>query len=405
MELRDIAFNNLEKYIDLGFRRAWIGVAPLIDAESMPLNIATNFRAHRKHHQYYDSVWIIENNIFEKYEKSWLLIIDEAIRLIKDEGTLIVRTVDCHAGTLFSLKSHLYRNNNLSVTLLEQIKTSESSISIFNIKRRNILSYSDECWSFGILSNGVKNGNVINLVTKINEKASEAGKIVEIIIAGPEIDSLVEINNLRYININNSDNLPRISEKKNAIVSEAKYANIAIFHDRYQIDDNFFIGFDYFGYDFDFLTVRQVYPSGKEFPSYLMFPVNEKRWQQPIRIDSYDQVYPSSFLNGGLIIIKKHNGKCINFNPLLLHNEAEDVEISMQMFSNGLVPRINAFSLAHTIGIDESYTATFIRTLPTDKGRCFKRILLKCWCVCPNKIKDIARHLKLYEKIKSYYNN
>lgn len=403
MNHKNDAFEQLEKYITKNnAEQVWIGGNSLFNCNSLIVKNGTNYRLDKKNHQKYNVVWVIEDNIFEKYPLSWLLLMDEVIRLFSTEKSILaIRTCDNKYGTLFSLKSFLDRNINISINLLEQITCEKSVISVFEISRNNIEHYNNEDWTFGILSNGLKNHNVIGLVDKVIS-LNHIGK-VEFIISGPKIEELSSYENVRFI-CGCMDELPRISEKKNKIVTAATYENIAIFHDRYQIDDNYFRGFDYFGYDFDFITIRQLYPSGIEFPSYLKFDVNEKTWQTPIVVQKYDEITPSSFINGGLIIIKKQIGLKINFNSLLLHNEAEDVEFAMQLHASGIVPRINSISTAHTIGIDEKYTSSFIFRKHFFRKRIDKYIL-KTWFSLHPSMKNIIKKYKIYDKAKNFYHS
>lgn len=403
MNNKSDAFECLKKYIiNNDGKQVWIGGNALFNCDSLLVNNGTNYRLDKKHHQEYNVVWMIEDNIFEKHTHSWLLLIDEALRLFSGKkGILAIRTCDNKYGTLFSLKSFLDRNVNINTKLLEQIKCQNSNISVFEIHRNNLEIYRNIDWTFGILSNGFKNVNVIQLIDKIIS-LNHVGKI-EFIISGPKIKELSSYENVKFI-CEKMDELPRISEKKNKIVCAAIYENIVIFHDRYQVDENYFRGFDVFGYDFDFLTIRQLYPSGNEFPSYLKFAINEKTWQTPIVIQKYDEVSSSSFINGGLIIIKKKTALKINFNSLLLHNEAEDVEFAMQMHINGIVPRINTISTAYTIGIDEKYTSSFIFR----KNHIRKNIdvyVLKTWFLLPPLIRNTIKKFKIYEKAKNIYHS
>lgn len=399
-------FDKLEVYIKPENKQAWIGTKPLVDADIVFLKKSSNFRVGEKFRQQYNVVWLIEDNLFNEYMFSWMLVIDEILRLFNDQGILIVRTSDNETGTLYALKSFLYRKINVVVILENQFVSENDTITIFKIERKNLEIYKDKSWTFGILSDGRKEQNVINLVKKIINISKHLK--VEFLIAGPEINELVELDGVHFI-CNDLDALPRIAEKKNKIISSSKYCNVALFHDRYIVDENFFLGFEEFGYDFDYVTVKQLYPSGAEFPAYLMFKENKKTWQTPIFTPQYNEVCSSSFLNGGLLIVKKKIAGCINFNPLLLHNEAEDVEYAMQLFSVGIVPRINSIAKAHTIGIDESYTDTFILndnfSSPKLIKSSIKKIFRCFWVILPVSIKLKIKNLKVYGKVKSIYRN
>ncbi|RNM02568.1 hypothetical protein [Dickeya undicola] len=392
---------------------AWVGdTLPFIECEQLALSLSTNFRADPVHHNTYKVVFLFSENIFD-YGNSWRLVLDESIRLLNNDGFLIIRSIDSNFGTLFDLKSQLFRNKNIDVILTKQSKFLDGVvISVFKIIKRNIINYNDKSWSIGILSNGKKEDVVLNLIESIN-KANHQNLPIEFIIAGPEIvDKRVDGVVIKYVNTAIKDDLPRISEKKNNIINAAEMANIAIFHDRYIVNDDFFDGFDNFGYNFDFLTIKQFYENGREFPAYLAFEHREKKWQRPLNIVNHDLALPGSFINGGLIVTKKNIFINPLFNSLLLHNEAEDVELAFHLSESGIVARFNGFSSSKTIGIPLDYTSTFVDTTSSSfngrgisgrKSRVLFYVAYSIWRKLPNSIKDkLKRRIGLYEKIKNF---
>lgn len=409
------AFEVIKEYIvDIGGRDiAWVGDSlPFIECEQLVLTLSTNLRADPVHHNSYKVVFIFSKSIFE-YEDCWKLILDESVRLLGDESFLIIRSADNGYGTLFELKSQLFRNKNIDVSLIKQIKDSEEGvISIFRVKKNKRINYKDKSWTIGILSNGKKEDVVINLINSLIE-ANRFNLPMEFIIAGPEIiDERINKLTIKYVNTTVQDELPRISEKKNKIIDAAEMANIAIFHDRYVVKNDFFEGFENFGYNFEFLTIKQFYENGNEFPAYLAFKHKEKKWQTPLNILNHDLVFSGSFLNGGLIIFKKGIFLEPLFNNLLLHNEAEDVELAFYLSENGIIPRFNGFSSSKTIGIPLDYTSTFINITASSLNRrrgvgeiwhFFCNIAYSVWLRLPCQIKRILKKRtgKLYEKVKN----
>ncbi|EOG9062968.1 hypothetical protein ACLK5F_003759 [Vibrio fluvialis] len=403
MEKKDALFYKLHEYVEGGDKSVWIGSRPLVSAKTIILEGSTNFRAHAHHHGKYDLALLLESNIFQSYPNSWRLIVDETIRLLCEKGVLIVRTQDNIHGTLYELKSILGRNPNLKTSMLDQFKSDHETVTVFSIERLYFDKYSSNSWTIGILSNGMKNENVINLAKKCLSLSTSIE--MEIIVAGPKIDELEHIPNVRFI-FSSTDNLPRISDKKFEIVKNSTKSNIMLVHDRYQVTDAFFLSFDEYGYDFDFITTRQKYPSGSEFPAYIRFEENKKTWQSPIKVENFDMVTSSSFLNGGLIILKRHLAIYCNFNPLLLHNEAEDVELSMTLCSIGIFPRINTISIANTIGVNEEYTSTFkSNENHIQKHSLTKKLLMRVWFKTPESIRRKLRGSDFYEAVKNFYHH
>jgi hypothetical protein len=207
------------------------------------------------------------------------------------------------------------------------------------------------------LTSGKRTDNVIKFLDSVRKQ--DKNNEYEIIISGPK-NKKYEKYDVKYLEMSSfrDDEYAEISRKKNAIVDMASNANLLIIHDRYVLGDKFFIGFDQYGYDFDYLTVEQFYESGAVFPSYCAID-RPLLWSKPIRIDNYSEVFDTHYLNGGLLIFKTHIIKKIRFNDLLMWNQMEDVEITKAVMEQGVLPRINILSSAITIGIDESYTKDF----------------------------------------------
>ncbi len=392
----------------LGGKAAWIGTLPIHLSHAVDLTTTVNWRAPASLHGRFDKVWIYEKELFS-FGDPWPILVDESLRLLGQHGDLIVRTHDSQHGTLFELKSMIARRTGIDSALVYQENLADgSTVSIIKIHRLNFLEYNDNSWTIGILSNGTKSKNVFNLADKLT-KLSE-GRQIQILIAGPEdyaSHANIEGTSDRWRDFH-SDGLARIGEKKNWIVRHALNANIAIFHDRYQVDDNFFIGFDKFGTDFDFVSISQRYDSGQYFPSYVGFENRKMRWQRPIYDPSYRMLLDGHFINGGLIIIKRQIAQKINFNHLLLHNEAEDVELSFALRANGVIPRMNIYSSALTMGISDNYTATFHKISATpspvpSKLKSFaKSIALRVWKHLPYLMRKQITKTPLHAKISRY---
>jgi hypothetical protein len=397
---------SIEKYF--GGKAVWIGENPVHIAESINLTAGTNWRAPRAMHGRFDRVWLYEEELFSN-GPSWPLLVDECLRFLGHRGYLILRTCDCGHGTLFELKSMIARRPGLTVELVFQTKLpGGDTVIVVDVQRENLADYIDDGWSIGILSNGTKSSNVHSLVEKLMRLAGE--RPLQIVIAGPEkpaLDQHVTGSEEEWSD-RPGDKLPRIGEKKNWIVRQARNSNIAIFHDRYQVDDNFFTGFGKFGLDFDYVTIRQRYESGAYYPSYIGFPLRKMRWQRPEFDATYRTLHDGHFINGGLIILKRHIASVVNFNPLLLHNEAEDVELSFILRTNGIVPRMNPHSSALALGVTENYTSTFYEILsssPSTPRRLrvvFKQVVVVAKRLLPFTAKQFIRKTSLYAKLQRY---
>ncbi|MCL9657981.1 hypothetical protein L2088_25025 [Pseudomonas protegens] len=405
-------FQRLKCYIKESKRSVWLGNSHSpINSTNLNLENSKNMRANQIHHGQYDVVWIYSKSIFD-YLEGWKIILDEAIRLCAEHSKIIVRSLDNSYGTLFELKSLLFRNQCIDVSLDLQFSVHDNfTVSVFSITRKELVKYQDKSWSVGILSNGKKEDIVKDLINSIlisNKKNIP----VEFIIAGPKLTHIENHNaNIRYVSTNIKDELARIADKKNKIIESANNCNIAIFHDRYIVAENFFDGFEKFGYDFDFLTVSQYYEDDSEFPSYLTFEKKEKRWQTPLHIENHDKSPSGAFLNGGLIILKKHLSTRPIFNDLLLHNEAEDVEAAFNLTELGVVPRFNGYSKVTTVGIPLNYTSTFLSYSKVATPTLFQKVRLKsliysavyfAWAHLPKKLRLKISRSTWYVQFKNF---
>ncbi|NMZ69243.1 hypothetical protein SAMN05216370_0483 [Pseudomonas peli] len=388
---------------------AWVGSKPVHLAVTIELVSAVNWRAPHVMHGQFDRVWLYERELFS-YGSGWPLLLDECLRLLGPRGYLITRTRDSEHGTLFELKSIVARRPNISAELVFQEKLSGGdTVTVIDVQRGNLSAYSEDGWTIGILSNGAKSVNVHSLAEKLTKLAGE--RPLQIVIAGPE--KLVMpphvTGSKEEWNDRSGDNLPRIGEKKNWIVRQARHSNIAIFHDRYQIDDNFFSGFEKFGLDFDFVSISQRYESGAYYPSYIGFQEGKMRWQRPQFDLSYTMLHDGHFINGGLIVLKRSVAEVLNFNALLLHNEAEDVELSLMLRSIGIFPRMNSYSSAIAIGVPDNYTGTFrdVTSTPTLLAAnrlnvIIHRVAFAGWHRLPYAAKKLIKKSRIYVTLKRY---
>lgn len=384
-------------------KAAWNGCTPVVNAEPLSFTKGTNFRVSPHLHGKYDVVWLYEDCLLDN--PNWPLILDEAVRLLAETGLLIIRYRESIWGTVFSLKQQMGRSVRWNAKVVNQWELPDGSkVSALQICRLNQKESRDWSWTIGILSNGAKPENVRSLIQSVSEQAGSLN--VEYIVAGSKIEGL-EKYAVRYVCEAMEDDLPRISQKKNEIIRAAENVNIAIFHDRYRVNTGFFEGFERFGYDFEYITVRQQYETGEVFPAYVGYLTRKYQWQIPYHTEKYDSLLDGAFLNGGIIILKKSVAQQIGFNDLIFHNEAEDVELAWQLRLNGIIPRINALSSATTIGLKPSYTSTFrvISSIQNQQVRNLKlSMALGLWSFVPPRIKLFITKTTLYEKAKrSFY--
>jgi hypothetical protein len=340
--------------------QAWIGTRPPFNMDIVDLLNCTNFRLATKYHQKYDVIWMYEHMVSDLRQNGWRLVFDEIIRMINGIGIVVIRSQECKSMTIVKIKNFFYRRFGIKVKVEHEDIDKEKMIwtLVLKIERLYIKEYNSKLWTFAMLTGGKKEETVIEFLKSIRK--GKNGSSHEIIIAGPRSKNYDQYD-VKYLNLESfrDNEFAEISRKKNAIADIAKNSNLLIAHDRYVLNDDFFSGFEKFGYDFDFLTIKQYYETGKEFPSYCCRRSADLIWTTPYKIDNYNQYYDSQYINGGLMIFKTNTLKNIRFNDLLMWNQMEDVEVCKEFTAQGIVSRINFLSSAKTIGIDEKYTSTF----------------------------------------------
>lgn len=339
----------------------WIGDSPVEGASFVSVDIlsAPGFRASPADSNRFDSVWLFQEPVAQQ---GWRILIDSSIRMLKASGTLIVRYVQNQYISIPALKNFLYRKYGLTVSVSAEFVSGGEIVTVFKICRQIEIGLSSRKWTFGVLTQGKKVEIVARLCKTIRDFG---GSDHQIIIVGPYNTAYDNYSPI-YIGKQYSEKLSDICIKKNDIVDIADHENLCILHDRYWLDENFFIGFEEFGYDFEFLTIRQHHQSGKNYPSYCA--INDRShliWGGIYECGNENQTWNRHYLNGGLVVAKTELLKLVPFNALIFHNQAEDVELAKQLESYSIVPRINRFSSA-TTDVPDHLTDAFKLAPETD---------------------------------------
>lgn len=317
--------------------RAWIGLAKKDGFETVNLFSRPGFRALPEHSRKFDSVWIAEQPLGIQ---GWKILIDSCLRMLKPSGNLVVRYLQNEHISLPSLKHFIFRRFN-TTAIVEKENASSGFEIITNFKIAQPEVSLSKKWTFGVLTQGQKVDCVVNFLKSVREFG---GADHEIIICGPENDLYSKFSP-RNLDPTPYDSGARISSKKNAIVNIASHENVCLLHDRYILCSDYFEGFDSFGYDFEFATIRQHHESGKWYPAYCaMQDRGNLIWGQIVNCLSDQESWKAHYLNGGFLVGKRSVFQKIPFNDLLSHNQAEDVELSRSMLEHSIIPRINFHS-------------------------------------------------------------
>ena len=106
-------------------------------------------------------------------------------------------------------------------------------------------------WSFGIITNNLiiknkaiafENEQVISILNSISSLNIPKEKFEIIIVGGNNVGNLV-LDNIKIIDFDESIKKAWITKKKNIIIDESKFENIAIVHDYVFFDKNWYEGY------------------------------------------------------------------------------------------------------------------------------------------------------------------
>lgn len=342
----------LKKLSSSNGRHFWDGEHSEINSVGFDLSSTIDFRPPVEMQGSFDFVWSLERPL---NDLGWKIRLDEMIRLLPAQGTLTFSYVQNEFISVPAVKSFLYRKYGVKSELIYEKISSPVIVNSYKIQRTRYQA-PEKKWTFGMLTQGKKPKLVEDFCKSIREFG---GPEHEIIICGPYSSSLDQYDVI-YNSKVYSPLYADICKKKNDIVNMAKHENIMLLHDRYILNSDFFIGFDKYGYDFDFLTIRQYHASGKNYPAYCSIDdKGELIWGQISECTDYKKSWHSHYLNGGLLVGKTTLFKEIPFNDSIFHNQAEDVELTRVMLDAKIVPRFNMHSSAKT-DVPDHLTNAFV---------------------------------------------
>ena len=329
-------------YLTRPGRHVWVGRFAPLDWPSVELGHGTNYRSSAAHHQRYDTVWLYEYGLGAHDITRLELILDESIRLLGEQGVLVLRYM---REVVPAVKKLLARRPNLTAEVEREWMAPSEIISVVRVRREQLSHYRDRRWTFAILTTGGKEEAVVRFLRSVRDPAE--GKGHEVLVCGPRSPAY-DPYHVTYLDRTYRTDVAEIARKKNDIAAAAKHPNLLIAHDRYVLNPDFYAGFDRFGYDFDVATVRQWLDTGEEFPAYCALQKGDLTAIGPRMLRQYSGLYPGTFLNGGLFAVKTHVCRSLGLNPILYWDQAEDVEFSQVLRDHGLPPRINCFASAET---------------------------------------------------------
>ena len=194
-------------------------------------------------------------------------------------------------------------------------------------------------WSFGIVSNGVKNNWVLEQIKSILDQNIAD---FEIIICGPSpFEGGVHFNDRVKI-INDfkleEDIRAPISHKKNLIIKEAQYNNLCIMHDRIILPKSWFNNLKKYGNYFDILSLRIVNQNNERIlVDWMTFCSPLASLYRRNRALMYDEWDDEVIVPGAVFIAKKNLIEGFMFDERLYWDEMEDIYFSKIAHLRGLL--------------------------------------------------------------------
>lgn len=336
----------------------WFGNNAPEGSVSLNTRFAVNIdtRLSHEHYHKYNDINFVEAPI-SNY-KNWPFILDELFKLSYGKTKFSIKFRS--SSPIFSIPKFYKQIYNLSAgsaqfLSLEKGEAVGGFIIHFTATRRNFDVSRN--WTFGILWDG-KNENYLQTYVDSVTRQLSSGSQIELIICGPQPGFAINIDHTVITADQNTEKYANISRKKNLIIKNAKYENICLAHNRYQIDNNFIKSFDRIGHDYDICVIKQVLnETGERVPDWVSQASDQRLTANYLL--SYGEYSPYIYVPGGLVIGKKHVLENFLFNDLGTWNMAEDVELSQRLMANDYIPRINTKTVAKVLQLRKEIIADF----------------------------------------------
>lgn len=353
--------NNLFEGISKSTKVFWAGLNPPLSWFSTTNAILENEKDHRlpNHlHQSFDFVYLLEKNLGEF--KNWILITDEALRLLAPGGLLFIRMTDTPLLSIFELKNFINAWGKFLVYFDYSFPDGNRTLAFKNTKteKRNCEL---KTFSFGVITNGHKLENLKSFLDSVLKITTDDCDEIEILVCGPKIiENEIKHHSslIKFIEEpNDFKSIGWITKKKNMIVEASKNQNLIIAHDRYIFPSDFLQNLKSYGPDWSVLVCRQELTDNTRIPDWVTIG-SEWGWNTP-GILEYGDWSHYNFINGGIIIAKNDILKKSPWNELLFWNQAEDVELTRTLKQNGTVPRLARNLLVFSLPMRKNFMAGF----------------------------------------------
>ena len=329
----------------------------LFDAEG-------DFRLSPTEHGGYSTVYLVEYDI--GLYKQWPLILDEALRLFEYEktGTLFVRFSQTDLLSAFSFAAFLRRRKDFFFELVYQDEFSNGVIAYCLRCRREAAAPALSSIEFALITDGHRPEAVARFVDSVAAIRGIDFIDWKIAICGPaEFCHKLATNSnnrIRYVDAPlQHEDKGWITRKKNMLVGTSLADNMLIAHDRYEVTPAFLEQLFEFGADFDVVVPAQLDAFGGRFPDWVATGSQWSRTRSGML--EHGDYSPHGYVNGGVIIGKRHIFSDAPWSELLFWGQYEDVELSRALTSIGVTPRFARSVVLRAVTARPNYLKDFTR--------------------------------------------
>lgn len=350
----------------------WVGTRSPITESKVSDALLNPLNLHREApdlHGSFDSVNLMEVDLGSL--ENWKLVLDQAIRLLNYDGPseLTLRFTESKNCTVFQLANFMRARTDFSIEDFEQTVTADR-VFIYHFKlMRRLGKPSLLTFDFGIITDGKRNSNVVQFIESI-EKANIGHDFkTRVFVCGP-LDLLPDLHHEK-IEVTEIDGETRfdhkgwITRKKNLILQKSTAENILIAHDRYALPEDFFDRMIEYGADFGVIVPSQRTTKGQRFPDWVTL---SSQWSwTPSYLMQGHEFNENMYVNGGLVLAKRHLLLEHPWNELLFWSQGEDVEQSRRMQQAGIVPAYANCVQLEVLEYRDGYIASFERGNPVQE--------------------------------------
>jgi hypothetical protein len=300
------------------------------------------FRIYNKYSIIPESLESVRVDFLIQKEKLVRYVIKELDILLKVNGIFEINLIDSkNHSSYFLSRDQVQYEFSISTDgryVLTDIEKNGIYLKLIYTKKIPILSDYDSInkWSFGIITNGKKLDSVNHLInTIIDQKIPE----FEIIICGPyPTNQNVDYRPIRILSdveLKEDIRFP-ISAKKNKIISDAKFENLCILHDRFSLPSCWFDQMKLYGNYFDYLCLPTLDQFHNRFAVDWMtfgFPLTRRLYRNNSL--KYSEWSTDLIIQGGAIVGKSKKMRRYKIDERLHWGELEDLHFSKVAYLDG----------------------------------------------------------------------